>query len=150
VTLDGQPLKGGMITFHSKNGSGDATAEIKDDGTYSTNTFAGEYTVTVDTEYLKPPSSPGMGGRPGMPTGGPPGGSGPRPGGGGPPKETGPPKGVEMPGNPADHGYVQSNPGDSAKKYVKIPAKYGDVSQSGLSYTHPGGSQTYDIPLVSK
>lgn len=155
VTLDGKPLTGGMVTFHSKSGGTDSTAEIGQDGSYSANVFAGEYTITVDTEYLKSNSQgsrpPGMGG------GGPPGGSGPpgggKPGGGppGPPKDGGgPPKGTEMPGNPADHGYVQSNPGDAAKKYMKIPAKYTSVGESGLSFTHPGGTTTYDIPLTGK
>jgi len=41
-------------------------------------------------------------------------------------------------------------PGDSAKKYVKIPAKYAEESQSGLTFQFTGGTQTYDIPLVSK
>lgn len=152
VTLDGKPLAGGMITFHGKSGAGDTTAEISEDGTYTANIFSGDYTVTVDTEYLKPPSGPSMGGgRPGMPGGGPPGGGGMRPGGGGPPKDGGgPPKGSQLPGNPADHGYVQSNPGDAAKKYVKIPAKYNSVGESGLTFSHAGGGQTYDIPLVSK
>ena len=54
-----------------------------------------------------------------------------------------------MPGNPAEHGYVASMPGDSSKKYIKIPSKYSDETQSGLTYSFTGGSQVHDIPLTS-
>jgi hypothetical protein len=149
ATLDGTPLKGGRINFISDSSGPGATAEIGDDGTYSIPVLsAGTYSVTVDTEYLKSAggSTGSGGGRPGMGSGGP--GSGPPPGvkGAAPPKDAGkaPPK-MDVP-----EGYKMASPGDAAKKYVKIPAKYGDASQSGLTYTFTGGSQTYDIPLSGK
>lgn len=156
VTLDGKPLPGGTVTLQSKSGGQSATAEISENGEYSVNTFAGDYTIVVTTEYLKGQSGPqmqmpgGMGGPGGgRPGGGAPGGGGPPGGGaGGPPKDNN--TKTEMPGNPADHGYVMSKPGDAAKRYVKIPAKYANPTESPLSFTHPGGSQKHDIELSSK
>ena len=139
VTLDSIPLKGGRVDFSNKSGGASATVEISEDGSYSlVGLTAGDYTVTVVTDHLK---TTGGGGRmPGSPAGGK--------GGGGIPKENAPPK-TDMPGNPADHGYVASMPGDSAKKYMKIPSKYSDETQSGLTYNFTGGSQVHDIPLTS-
>ena len=169
VTVDGSPLKGGNITFVNDSGGASASAEISETGTYTIqNIAAGEYTITVNTEYLKAGSS-GGGGKPGGGGGTPPipapGGSGSgKPGGSGgaPPPPGGgsgggaPPKGVggapksEMPGNPADFGYNPSAPGAAASRYMKIASKYADASQSDLTFTHPGGAATHDLPLSSK
>lgn len=139
VTLDSIPLKGGRVDFSNKSGGASATVEIAEDGSYSlVGLTAGDYTVTVVTDHLK---TTGSGRTPGPPA----------PGGGakgGMPKENAPPR-SEMPGNPADHGYVASMPGDSSKKYIKIPAKYSDETQSGLTYSFTGGTQVHDIPLTS-
>ncbi len=145
VTIDGQPLKGGRVDFYNKDGQS-ASIEIKEDGTYSLPVIvAGEYSVTVSTDYLKGRSFGGMpgGGRPGMK--GVPGPAGMK---GAPPVDI--KKDKDAIKNTPPEGYVMSNPGDSAKKYVKIPSKYEDVGQSGLAYTAIGGAQTFDITLVGK
>ncbi len=140
VTLDGIPLKGGRIDFANKSGGQSATIEIGEDGGYSLPVmFAAEYDVTVTTEYLKGPT-------------------GSRPGGGRPPGAPGAPPAGAMKGIPKDNkdvqkheppeGYVASMPGDSAKKYVKIPGKYGEVGE--LTYTFPGGNKEYNIQLSAK
>ncbi len=150
VTLDGTPLKGGRIDFANKLGGNSASAEIDENGLYSIESLSGgEYSITVTTEYLNstgsgdaPASNPNTGTRPGGPTMPPPGGGGPK---GGPPKD------VKAPGNfTMPEGYKASMPGDARKKYVKIPGKYADAAQSGLTFTSPGGNQTHDIPLVGK
>ncbi len=146
VTLDSIPLKGGRVDFSNKSGGASATVEIAEDGTYTVKGLsAGDYTVTVVTDHLKTTGGGGGGRMPGPPA---PGGAKGGGAAGGMPKENTPPK-SEMPGNPADHGYVASMPGDSSKKYIKIPAKYSDETQSGLTYNFTGGSQVHDIPLTS-
>lgn len=138
VTLDGKPLRGGRVDFDNKSGGPSATVEINDDGTYSIPVMSGgDYAVTVTTDYLKAGS--GGGGMNRMPA---------AMKGGSVPKENKAGAKVEMPGNPADYGYKASMPGDSAKKYIKIPSKYADSAESGLTYTFTGGSPTYDILLV--
>src|SRR5438045_4067984 len=39
---------------------------------------------------------------------------------------------------------------DDPKKYVPIPAKFGDPDTSGLTYEVKAGAQTFDIELKSK
>lgn len=143
VTLDGVALQGGRVDFANGSGGPSASVEIGSDGTYTISSLvAGDYTVTVTTEYLKTNASAG---RPGAAMNNPPAGMAK---GGAIPKESKPGAKVEMPGNPADYGYKAAMPGDSAKKYVKVPAKYSDPAQSGLTYAFPGGTTTYDIPMV--
>jgi hypothetical protein len=148
VTIDGQPLKGGRVDFYNKDGQS-ASIEIKEDGTYSLPVIAaGEYSVTVSTDYLKGRSFGGMpgagsgSGRPGMK------GAAGMKGSSTPPIDI--KKDKDAIKNTPPEGYVMSNPGDSAKKYVKIPSKYEDAGQSGLAYTAIGGAQIFDIPLVGK
>jgi hypothetical protein len=139
VTLDGHALKGGTINFHNKSGGESRTASIGQDGTYTVaSIFSGEYVVTVETDSLRGGGSSG-----------PPAGSGaPPPGVGRPPKDAGPkggiPEGIDM------GDYRPSSPVPAGKNYMKIPSKYADPAQSGLTFSHPGGAQTYDIPLTSK
>ena len=150
VTLDGVALKGGQVNFFNKTAGGrGATVEINEDGTYSIPLiFGGDYTISVDTEYLKPKSGPNMGPNSGsMPKGmGMPKGAGMSP----PGSKVNIPKDIEK--DYAKHdvpqGYVMANPNDNLKKYVKLPSKYADDKQSGLTYTHAGGDQTHDIALV--
>jgi len=147
VTLDGQPLKGGNVIFINKSGGSGATVEIGEDGKYSAPTLsAGDYVVTVATEYLNTSANSGgkVLGRPSMPSGMPM----PSPGKGavtGMPKENKDAKKFDLP-----EGYNPTMPGDNAKKYVKIPAKYANEAESGLTYKFTGGAQTYDIPLAGK
>ena len=135
VTFDGAPLTGGRVDFYNKSGGQSSTVEIAEDGSYSIPVlFAAEYDVTVTTDYLKGTSGPRLGG-----TG--------RPGGakGGIPKDN-----KEAPQHVMPEGYVASMPGDSAKRYVKIPAKYGEPGESGLVFDFKGGNETYGIALSSK
>ena len=144
VTLDGKPLKGGNVNFVNKSGGPSATVEIAENGTYTVPTItAGDYVVTVKTDYLKPAATPGRpAGMPGMP-------AGMMPMAGGGPK--GIPKDAKMaPKADLPEGYNPTMPGDNSKKYIKIPDKYGDEAQSGLTYKYTGGAQTFEIPLVSK
>ena len=62
VTLNGQPLKGGNVTFVGKESF---AASIQEDGTYNVpRLLAGEYKVCVETESLKPKNALAM--MPGM------------------------------------------------------------------------------------
>ena len=150
VTLDGVALKGGRVDFVNKSGGRSATAEINEDGTYLVPMiFSGDYSISVDTEYLKPKSSANNmnpNAMSGMPTGMPPGMmKGPSG-----PAAKGPPKNVEkeMAKHEVPAGYQAVNPADIAKKYVNLPSKYSDSNQSGLTYAFPGGDQTFDIAMV--
>jgi len=154
VTLDGKELKGGRVDFASQGGGQSASAEIGEDGAYTVPVLmAGEYMVSVNTEYLKPTSGSGPrgGGSGGFrPPGVPPGvnmGRPPDMAGGGPPKDVAKKEGAKR---EVPEGYKMSNPGDAAKKYVSIPEKYGIPEQSGLTFKGGGGTQTFDIPLTSK
>jgi hypothetical protein len=92
VTYNGEAVTGGRIVLRPRggpaNGADDIRADVKPDGTFSVHGVgAGEFAVGVDTECLKPDSSPGS----------------PRPGGrkpagakGAPPAE-GPPAGTYVP-----------------------------------------------------
>ena len=147
VALDGTPLKGGRVDFVNTGGGAGATVEIDGDGGYAVPVLmAGDYAVTVSTEYLKPNAA--AGGMPGARAGGMTSGPPPSAAKG---KEGPVPKEVKAPANMTmPEGYKPSMPGDAAKKYVKIPAKYADIGQSGLKYTFAGGTQTFDIPLTTK
>lgn len=151
VTLDGAALKGGRVDFVNKSGGRSATAEINDDGTYSIPLiFAGEYSISVDTEYLKPKSSGQNSMNPnaksGMPQGLPAAAM----------KSSGPPMGKSMPKDlqkeMAKHeipeGYLPVNPAEIAKKYVRLPAKYSDSNQSGLTLKFAGGDQIHDVVMT--
>lgn len=137
VTLDSIPLKGGRINFSNKSGGSSATVEIGDDGSYSLPSLsAGDYTVTVATDHLKPSATGGrMPGAPGNAKG--------------IPKNANVPKSDFEKNAAAEHGYVGSMPTDNSKKYIKIPTKYSDETQSGLTYNFTGGSQVHDIALTS-
>jgi hypothetical protein len=128
VTYNGQPLKGGMLTLHSKD-AGVYSAGIRSDGTYSaTDLPAGEMVVTVETESVNPnKKTPQYGGGRGAP---PPKGAGPQP--------------YKPPGAPADAGTKGPDPAE----YVKIPAKYADPKKSGLTVTLSQGRQTHNFELT--
>lgn len=149
VTLDGAPVTGGSISFHSA--TGDYTGPIAADGTYSIGDIpAGEMTVTVETESINPDKKapPVYGSR--TAGGGTPGGGGgsPKPGsGGGPPMGAakGPDgKPYQAEGSPKPEGAPVAEKGT----YVKIDAKYNDKDKSGIKKTLNAGKQTIDIELT--
>lgn len=72
VTLDGNPLKGGVVTFHPVAGGASAIGAVSKDGTYEVaigNELGlppGEYIVTVDAAETVT-SEPGLAGGPPKP-----------------------------------------------------------------------------------
>lgn len=134
VTYQGKTLKGGSVTFVSTEGRQSFAAGIGEDGTYSVpNIRGGEYKVCVETDSQKPPPDVMIG--PGMKM--PPVAKG----------KFGPP-----PDAPVPEGYTPSDPASAAaalaaKRYVKIPDQYKDPNTTTLTYTFPGGNQTFDIDL---
>src|SRR5262245_40014712 len=136
VTYNGAPLTGGSITFHFKEG-GSASAAIAADGTYSAiDISAGEAVVTVETESVNPDKKKveyrSTGGAGGGMYGKKSSGGGGASGGG---------KGAAM--SPAPEGTPSSQ-----TVYVKIPKRYSEVANSGLSATLKRGRQTHDVPLT--
>lgn len=120
VEYFGKVLKGGNVTF-VKPGYGTASGPIKDDGTYTVaGVPLGTVKVCVETKSLAPKSS-------------------------GKAFNYTPPKGAQLPG-----GYDPNAGGNSeetAKRYVKIPDKYGDPEQTDLTLEVTGPTMTYDILL---
>jgi hypothetical protein len=140
VTLDGEPLKAGNVTFARTDGKQTMLAEIQEDGSYTMiNVPAGSAKVCVETKSLKP-------------TIGAPSGSGPRigvPAGGGVVPKNVPAEGTVPPGG--DGHYVPGGgAGTKAHLFVAIPDKYSDPTQTPLSFEVKRGSQKYAIELKSK
>jgi hypothetical protein len=136
VSHQGKALKGGSVSFVSSEGLRSFSAGIKSDGTYQIpDLIGGDYKVCVETESLKParagvPTYPGQAAQPAVPKG-----------------KGGPPPGAAVP-----EGYTPSDPAsaaaaNNAKRYVAIPAKYGDPKTTTLDYTFKGGTETHDIDL---
>lgn len=131
VSYNGKALKGGSVSFVSSEGLPSDSGAIGEDGSYKVpNITSGKYKVCVDTSYLMAASSKGppMVASPAI-------------------KSKAPPKDAVVP-----EGYKPSSPADmaaaaNAKKFVKIPSKYMDATQTDLSIDIKGGSQTYDIDL---
>jgi len=128
VTYNGNPVTGGTITFHSKEGRA-STIGINAEGSYSTSDIpVGEMVVTVETESANP-SATKMGNYPGAkgkaPT------TGEREGN----------KGAMMSPRPP-------GAGGGGGGYVKIPAKYADKDKSTLRETLSPGTQVKDINLT--
>ncbi len=125
VTYKGEPLKGGFITFL---GPQTYSADIKLDGSYEIpKMVSGTYRIGIDTEAFKFDPTSKL------------------------PKEAKAPPIHKLPVDPSKFGYSVPNPSaeyDPAKRYVKIPSKYKDPNQSGLTYDFPGGTQTYNIELT--
>ena len=122
VTYKGEPVPGGRVTFVPKAEGVAPTAILGADGTYSiADAPAGDFTVTVDNEFLNPdkkaPAYPGS-----AQAGNNPMGSGPPPGA---PAAAAAPTG----------------------KYVKIPKKYADAKESTLTAKLAAGTQTQDFKL---
>ncbi|MGH7173570.1 MAG: hypothetical protein ACRELG_25085 [Gemmataceae bacterium] len=118
VYYQGVALKGGNVTFLTKDKKVSRLAEIKEDGSYQIEKMpTGEALITVDTSTMKPPQS---GNR----------------------RANVPPKGAIVP-----PGYKPLNLEEKAKRYTEIPPQYKDPAQSKLTYTVKGGKQEYDIKL---
>lgn len=140
VTLDGQPLQAGRISFVPSKGTG-ATTEIKN-GEYSVEQIPpGEVKVTVDTKWVQDRihelnealKSMGKGQRQ-------------------------PPAGKELPEGARKQmaeeqeriAKMQQEVKDLESGYKPIPEKYSKAESSGLSLNVKSGSQTFDVPLSSK
>jgi hypothetical protein len=55
VLYNNQPLKGGTVVFHAKEGKGSYRSALDDNGTYAiTDLPVGEMVVTVETESVNP------------------------------------------------------------------------------------------------
>ncbi|SRR5579883_447109 len=141
VTLDGQPLPAGTITFHP--GKGNSVSGPITDGQYSvTGVPAGESKVTVETASIKGQAdalgmanqnmAKSMGGR--MP---PPGRI---------PKEA--KEALEKEQERSNEMIQKAK--EMRDKYRKIPDKYSKEDLSGLSCPIKAGSNTFDVPLSSK
>jgi hypothetical protein len=121
VTYKGEPVSGGVLMFNPKPGTAGVVSStiLNPDGTYSVaQAPSGEFTVTVDTEFLNPDKKtqayPGSGGK-AMPSSTP------------PPSKA--PPGAEG-------------------KYVKIPKKYSDAKTSTLTAKLTSGKQTVNFELT--
>jgi len=134
VTFNGQPLPGGRLTLHPKNGEPGYTAELTGEGTFLIPDLKpmGEVIVTVDNLYLK-----------------------------GAPSGLDPAKMIGPKGNAKDAGEVanatakmpKGNPMDAQTKgpklsYVAIPAKYADKTKSDLKGDIKSGKNELKFDLV--
>jgi hypothetical protein len=124
VTYNGQPLKGGTIAFHDKNG-GLYNGTIGLDGSYKISDLpAAAMTITVETDTAKVDS-----------TAQPTYGANSRAG-----------------GAKKDKGQIQSKAPEGVEltkgEYVPIPKKYAVETRSGLTATLHAGSQEQNIDLT--
>jgi len=130
VVYKGQPLRGGSIAFHPKEGAVYGTT-LSEEGTYE---IVGvppvAMKVTIDTESLNPNKKP------------------PSYGGGRGAKidQEYRAKMQEMTGGNAGASPLMSKE-EMARRYVKIPVKYTKPDTSGLSVTLEAGSQSHDFTL---
>jgi hypothetical protein len=127
LTVNGQPLKGGDISFLPADGVGPSgTGMINEDGTYTvTNCPVGAKKVVVKTSHLR-----------GRPFGR----------GGGRAYE--PPKDAPKPeGGSGDHDYKPPDLSEQAKKFVAINISYEDQSTTPLDFEVTGGKQEYNQDL---
>jgi len=120
ISYNGLALGGGRVTFMNADGKGSKSAPIQPDGSYMIEVPSGPAKIAVETQSVKP--VPGKG-HPVMPK---------------------PPPGKEPAGY--DPKMYEGGPSKD-EKYVPIPATYGDIEQSGLTYTVTRGSQEHDIKL---
>ena len=122
VTLNGQPLPAGNLTFHSE-GKGSYNAPLMRDGTYQVvDVPVGAMVVTVDTEFLNPNKKvPTYGGE----------------------------KGKDMyKERMAAEQKAGTMSRDGADPYVKVPEKYRNAKTSPLKATVAGGKQVLDFTLT--
>lgn len=147
VTYKGEPLKGGTVTFL---GPYTYSAEIKLDGSYEVpKMYSGSYRIGVETESIRGESDAVGPYASGAATKGPPGMKLPVKGGQ-IPKDAATPPTSKLPVDPSAFGYSQpkaSAETDIKSRFVRIPKKYADPNESGLTYEFPGGTQTHNIDL---
>lgn len=126
ITYNGQPIKGGTMAFHTKEGTAFAAA-IFDDGTYSaTDIVEGELVVTVDTESIKGSTSPSS-------------------------KSKDYDRRMKMldQRKPSDEvGGGAGGVADQSKNYIKIPRKYANAKTSPLTVTVKAGRNVHNIELT--
>jgi hypothetical protein len=157
VTLNGQPVKGGNVTFHSAD-LGSYRATLSETGTYELIDLpAGSMKVTIETEFLNPKKKApdyGTAMKKGG-GGGPPGGDMRRmmeaAGGGGPPRPPDPKAAERMDAQrrAADAGAGMRPPTEAemAARYTPIPAGYTKVETTPLSVELQAGNNTFNFDL---
>lgn len=117
VSYKDAPLKGGNVTFLTKDKKVSRLSEIQEDGSYKIEKMpAGEVLISVETASLKPPPASRF--------------------------VNAPPAGANAP-----PGYKAPDFKEKAKRYVEIPEMYSDPDKSKLTYTVKGGEQNFDIKL---
>jgi hypothetical protein len=139
VTYNGAPLKGGTVALIPEGTGMSFSTTINEDGTYSIpQVEGGKYKVCVETETLKPGATqrgPTYGGKSlSQKMGG---------------KDLKDIKNAPPPDAKLPEGYKMTGPGDAlemAKRYVQIPATYGQPDTTTL-HVEVRGNTTYDIPL---
>jgi hypothetical protein len=133
VKFKGQLVKAGTIQFHSKD-AGTFRAPIRDNGTYSLSDLpTGDLVVTIETESANPDIvMPTYGGKPAPAAGG---------GAAMPEAAAKQIEGLKLSKSPPP-------PQPSRENYVKIPQRYSDPAQSGLTVNLGRGSQTKDFDLT--
>ncbi len=133
VTLNGEPLKGGNVTFARSDGQPTVSSPIGEDGSYKAeNVPVGTANVCVETKSLNPALTlPKMAGN----------------------KPAGPL--VNKPSDPnvkLPEGYNPDKSGTGSKVhlYVAIPDKYADPKTTDITYEVKSGKQEKTIELTNK
>jgi hypothetical protein len=133
VTFNGQPVKGGYVTFVAESGGGSASGPIDPkDGSFSIEKVP-TGTVKVGVQSIDRPR-PGPGGRPNK---GPPTGA-----------TVGPPK--DGPALPPGVDPKVFQPAASGATFTPGLEGYNDPDESGIKYTVKSGPQTWSIELPLK
>jgi len=122
VTMNGQPLHFGTVTFMTESGL-TFQSPINDDGSYSLKDVP-TGTVKISVFEPAPVTQASRSGPPGRARMGP------------------PPDAKLTPGAPTSFD-LEAN----KEKYVKIPDNVNDPDRSGLTYTVKGGAQEFNIDL---
>jgi hypothetical protein len=131
VLYDGKPLPGGRVTFMPDGAANPVTVNLDEQGNYEAVLPTGEIRVSVDNRALEP--------RPALPSGIPPG----LPGGAAAKLAEARRQNPQKATGIIDPGMQGRIPG----KYVAIPKKYYDFTQSGIKFTVNRGDQSHDIEL---
>lgn len=128
VTFKGAPVTGGQVNFYNAQGGMAGSAPLGADGTYTaTDMPVGELTITINNEDLNPETAAkDMTSKAGAKTGYASKGAG-----------------GKMMYTPD----VLKNAGQGTLKYVALPKKYADKSQSGKKATIKSGANKVDIVL---